>query len=802
MDSFYGGLRGKDLHITKTFNNFLEAINDIKNNKNSNVPIGEYILISYGASDEVSHLQNRDIDNNTFGRNFNSSIYRKIFVYRDDDYSLDSQTLLTKIINYDDQTTTLSTLYFHYGVGYKYITGLRGAIPQLLGPTDSYNLISEYTLPETEITGIINSEDPDYPIISFTVPSSARTDKKVIYKNPNSQIEVGLEKNWEDETILTDKNKEYFVFTLPKNPAITTNTTYQNPEENPLFSLERNWISLVDNQPVYDDTIDPVETLHFILPKATKIGLNTQLNLAETMPELNLFKPWKPASASNKRIINDTKIYDNDTSMLEIKLPKTPAANSTVNYVAPDNNPSLSLLKNWIITDNAGNITYDNSIDPIETFAFTLPRTALLESNVDIQLKSPDFIYSADIIQKKWNSDNPTQVLQLNVPRERDIDIVINQNLAPKNTTIQKNISKNWINADGTVNDQETNPLQTFTFNLPRQANFYTGLLFSNTEDEATPPTTIYHTSSDTDIIFNSSLHNELNNIDNGDYYINEKDGYIYQCFLSEDNIKHFKYISKLLFAPSNVYTHEINPYVSQEGTQDLIRNHASVVSTQNANHEWLLDFNLPKIPNIEASAQLVDSVSNTSIITSKTEDTLEFLFNIPRGSRIFFGDVINNLNLTDNISDAKVGDYYLNTSNNGLYKGKIFVCSEINLTTEETTWEELINLIGPKGNPLQIIPLEVSNDIDLEDKNAVKSFLSSNGYPENNLFTNQMFSLIQGGNLFLYFVNEDKTLSYYQFNTETLAMSWGVISNLQIEQVCWNKQARATWNSETQTFE
>lgn len=231
-------------------------------------------------------------------------------------------------------------------------------------------------------------------------------------------------------------------------------------------------------------------------------------------------------------------------------------------------------------------------------------------------------------------------------------------------------------------------------FSLPKAVKFYYGNLLGE-NDKAT----IYKVEDIT-----------LKDCDIGDYYINEKTGYIYLIIEKvNDTTCHFRYQATIQQPLPTVAATNINPYIQDENGYKA----ASPKIDKNLTEDgWQLDFKLPSIPTFNAISTFIGSTEEGSISTSITnQDMITFNFEIPSGSKLFNG--INSPEMSS-LTDVRIGDYYINTAT-----GEIF-CYEVN------NWISKGSLRGPTGKPLNIIgEIYIYSDIfnkdqiglDLEDK-------------------------------------------------------------------------------------
>lgn len=155
--SFYGGPPGQSFKVSKVFNNKVELQEDLSARWSSTIGIGEYVFISYGMADtEDSDYQNNlSIDKAMYGKNYNTTLWQKIYTEDGDDSS--------------DEYSGLEHFYAAsamWGLGYKLIAVLTGSSPSITIKAEAEN--ADYTLMEVDE----DKSDLNSPIFTIHLPQS------------------------------------------------------------------------------------------------------------------------------------------------------------------------------------------------------------------------------------------------------------------------------------------------------------------------------------------------------------------------------------------------------------------------------------------------------------------------------------------------------------------------------------------------------------------------------------------------------------------------------------------------------
>lgn len=80
--SFYGGRKGQDFYVKEIFPNKVALDEDLNKRWVSPISVGEFVVISYGLTNDPDYNFKKDVDLNTYGRSYNSTLWVK--EYTDD----------------------------------------------------------------------------------------------------------------------------------------------------------------------------------------------------------------------------------------------------------------------------------------------------------------------------------------------------------------------------------------------------------------------------------------------------------------------------------------------------------------------------------------------------------------------------------------------------------------------------------------------------------------------------------------------------------------------------------------------
>lgn len=179
-----------------------------------------------------------------------------------------------------------------------------------------------------------------------------------------------------------------------------------------------------------------------------------------------------------------------------------------------------------------------------------------------------------------------------------------------------------------------------------------------------------------------------------GDYYINAATGFIYKVTSKTDSTTCvFEYQACIQSPLPSVESSGIAPYVQGGSGYEPAVPQVERTLTNNEGTTWKLDFKLPIAPVPQASFTFVGSAEAGSVSsTIQDENTIDFNFKIPAGSRLFAGLEITKDDDSTVITGAKPGDIYLNSDSGIVYTltGSIWKASEKSIK-------------GPVGDALNI---------------------------------------------------------------------------------------------------
>lgn len=376
----------------------------------------------------------------------------------------------------------------------------------------------------------------------------------------------------------------------------------------PRIIIEKPSIVLDANQEPdveYDSTDVDSPRIKFKLPQSQILSMNQPITVldADEKPE----------------VLYDESVNINRPT-LTFKLPQSQRIKSAVieEYLDVDEQPEIRL-----------DIDEDGTInEPVLKLKLPLPQQ-LLEKNVTHEALDANVL--PYIVFNATNANNPTLTFYL--PRSQVMQ-------KPSLTTLDP-VDSPAIVYEGTVNEPKIN------FQLPRAARYYYGNLLG-LRSEVTYTVT----------------NDEFAAYGVGDYYINANTGFIYIVKQkNNDTTCTFDYIA-CIQAPlpeiANVVA--LSPY-DDDGNQNIPKVEREYLNDEQT--EWALKFSLPKAPKLSSSYEFLGSTQTGSVTANIADnDTVDFHFSIPTGSRLYSGtdEVIN-------IADARPGDLYLNSNTGLTYK-------------------------------------------------------------------------------------------------------------------------------------
>lgn len=240
MNSFYGGPNGAPFKISKIFDTIYynesgtrekSLIHDLEKRWQSEIGVDEYVFVSYGLpSNADSYIGKADIDYNASQKNFNGTLWQKVYKEADQ----------TELIN----TTTESSAEAEYpafifnnnsnlGWGYKFIASFAGQTPYLTSQSENVEASEGFFAEIITDSKIIDGASVDRPVLRinepyawdhlFEIKNSAFSDGE----NLNvAEIKTTYRKN--DNTLVNNKelphSKKVVTLTIPNPPAFTAET--------------------------------------------------------------------------------------------------------------------------------------------------------------------------------------------------------------------------------------------------------------------------------------------------------------------------------------------------------------------------------------------------------------------------------------------------------------------------------------------------------------------------------------------------------------------------------------------------
>lgn len=187
--SFYGGQSGKDFKISAIFRNKSELIADLNKRWNSNINVGELVLISYGlpamasVKDENGNLlsepssefvDNKNSDWEKFKKTYNSTLWIKIYK-ENSDLSQEYEELLQiekEFVSANDDSAK------DFGLGYALLASFTGETPYI---RIHYDVLDACEDPYIEVD--MDHATPEIPIFNLHLPQTQVLDKDNFLQN-------------------------------------------------------------------------------------------------------------------------------------------------------------------------------------------------------------------------------------------------------------------------------------------------------------------------------------------------------------------------------------------------------------------------------------------------------------------------------------------------------------------------------------------------------------------------------------------------------------------------------------------
>ena len=255
MTSFYGGQKGQDFELAEIFANRSELQADLNQRWLSAIPVGAYILISYG-NDTTTYDENLKKDEEyqkNLGEsgevNYNSTFWRKIYI--------------DKVEEIDTNGSYVFSTADRIGLAYEMLSQFTGATPRITVAYDK-NTNAE-TLPSVAQSGTFKD-----PVFTFSLPRAWGFDSSFETLNANESPDFKLTEN-EEKTVKTITIK------LPKSWDVQ----------------KRNFVALdADEAPTFDvseDADNSVKYLDLGIPQAQVLQQGA-INVGDstTLPSFSL----------------------------------------------------------------------------------------------------------------------------------------------------------------------------------------------------------------------------------------------------------------------------------------------------------------------------------------------------------------------------------------------------------------------------------------------------------------------------------------------------------------------------------
>lgn len=498
-----------------------------------------------------------------------------------------------------------------------------------------------------------------YVVISYGLPSDTQYDnylKVDLTQAPTDELKRSYNSTlW--QKVYDEKQSQYNGINYEFICAMTGNT----PKIEFITPIE---VLDADEPPeiVYDKTKPDNPTILLKLPRSQVLSLNQPIEVLD----------------ANK---NPYVIYDEGSKDAQGNIIPGPHGgtinNPTLSMGIPQSQQIQQGTINWIKANENPRFTIDSTNINRPVFNFWLPVAQQIQQGAITILdadENPRFeIDSTD-------PDKP--ILKFWLPQSQIMQ-------DPTTTIIGPDQDPSVSLDDTNINKPK------LEFELPRAVKFYYGSLLGERQDSQYTLTNLAF--ADYGI---------------GDYYINEASGFIYQVISKTGNTCTFKYIASIQQPLPAVNTTPISPYKA-----DKTQNNPKVTRafTNNNQTEWMLTFELPKIPLPDIEVEYIGSAEDGSAsVAPSDENTMLFDFKIPTGSRMFAGDLVDAGKQDAVVPDAKPGDLYLNAQT-----GLIYI-----LDKTSSIWNlQKGSLKGPVGDALHIIDkfsLTVADGFEDNIPNAV----------------------------------------------------------------------------------
>lgn len=310
MKSFYGGPSGQSFEIAKIFNSKTEMFADLQQRWVSDVGVGAYVFISYGAPGSTEYNDNKTADDVSYKRVYNATLWQKIYI--------ENPTAAT------DEDFGLEVVFAsgNYGLGYRLITFCAGNTPRFIV---GQNILDANDAPYVRV----DNTNPDSPVLTFYLPHSwdfktgqgtsdgTKTDIDVKAVSVNQPHKVTLT----NVGTPTDPYLLKFGFELPKSQIINVAQVESvlNASQDPVVRLD------IGANPGDTGSLDnPI--LKFSLPESSTFSAKMGTTLV-------------PGSTPVVSAVRDNGGNSSNVT-LTFDLPTTPVMQAPVTkWLAPNENP-------------------------------------------------------------------------------------------------------------------------------------------------------------------------------------------------------------------------------------------------------------------------------------------------------------------------------------------------------------------------------------------------------------------------------------------------------------------------------
>lgn len=506
MNSFYGGPAGQSFDIAEVFSTYGDLLTDVTNGWKSTIAVGEFVMVSYGRPGDADYETNRDKDLKAVNKNYNSTLWQKVYDENNDDdtYALASSTT---------------------GINYKFISSCTGYTPYLNAE------VVDWTEPGTQASVSVDTEAEGYPDkvkFDFTFPGSWDfiTDKQKV--NPLAAdgdpaidlINIGTLGDEEDQDPKLNQGKAYmgkFVFSLPKSQVITEATrTLIAAEEAPTVELDQG------------DPDDPDGT-----PSVTNPVLRFELPVAQFLKTENVTTTEEALDAASTPTV--VVSYEEEDTLkrypiLTFGLPKAwnLAINEVITELGPLSEPIIEPVEDGSFTTKTWKLSLPRNVE----FHVVNTMEEMTTPGDYYILKSTGSLYGYD---NGWEEDNGWKELVCFVPPiSNDVDL-----------TVIKPYEENGEPSEPTADIEYTNDSWKFKFELAKAPKVDKNFEFVGSTEDGEVDIDISNSDTDSTLVFSFKIPAgsklfagveiaadgvtiEIEGARNGDLYLNSSTGKVY----------------------------------------------------------------------------------------------------------------------------------------------------------------------------------------------------------------------------------------------------------------------------------